>query len=331
MNLNDEDLVDGMNLIEKPLSQPTTMSYSIFRIRLAEISRHITDRTPIVMAQSSIPKHDTVMDIDVELQQLLNDIPPYFSMPIPDLIKSYNINQARAKCVSFQGYMLSTLFHSQRCILHFPYYSRGFVDPEYASSREICFQSARLIIQTEMKFKESPLRRLSRFNYLGLFVAVFMASIVFFLHSCHNRCISRSEVQFKELNDAIELLDEARHESLTASKFLESLMQMVRKHLMSPTQHTAPPQTHELGRAQNFGMNGQATHDISVTKDVPMDGLPGDAPAIPETYITSGDEPLGGEDLSVYFTELAQNFEQGVDFNSFDWENIFSGLDSSFV
>lgn len=62
-----------------------------------------------------------------------------------------------------------------------------------------------------------------------------------------------------------------------------------------------------------------------------MDGLPGDAPVIPETYLTSGDEPLGGEDLSMYFTELAQNFEQGVDFNSFDWEDIFSGLDSSFV
>ena len=331
MNLNDEDLIDGRALAEKPLSQPTTMSYFIFRIRLAEISRHITDRTPIVMARSSVPKHDVVMDIDVELQLLLNDIPPYFSMSIPDLSKTYNIDRVRATAISYQGYMFSTLFHSQRCILHFPYYSRGFVDPEYAASREICFESARLIIQTETRIKDSPLHSRSRFNYLGLFVAVFMASIVFFMHSCHSKCVSRPEVQFKELNDAIELLDEARHESPTASKFLDYLMQMVRKHLTSPTQRMALSQNSNFGPAQNSARNGQEIYNPPATKDVHMDGLPHIPPGVAETDLTDSDEQFGGEDLSLYFTELAQNFERGVDFNSFGWENIFSGLDSSFV
>jgi hypothetical protein len=35
-----------------------------------------------------------------------------------------------------------------------------------------------------------------------------------------------------------------------------------------------------------------------------------------------------GEDLSSYFNELAQEFEQGIDVGSFDWNNIFSGFDS---
>jgi hypothetical protein len=41
------------------------------------------------------------------------------------------------------------------------------------------------------------------------------------------------------------------------------------------------------------------------------------------------DDPFGnGEDLSTYFNELAQTFEQGVDI---DWNDIFSGLDPSSI
>jgi len=44
-----------------------------------------------------------------------------------------------------------------------------------------------------------------------------------------------------------------------------------------------------------------------------------------------GDRFTNGEDLLSYFNELAQSFEQGIDVGSFDWNNIFSGLDSSFI
>jgi hypothetical protein len=45
----------------------------------------------------------------------------------------------------------------------------------------------------------------------------------------------------------------------------------------------------------------------------------------------AGDGFTNGEDLSSYFNELAQSFEQGIDVGSFDWNNIFSGLDPSFI
>jgi hypothetical protein len=38
---------------------------------------------------------------------------------------------------------------------------------------------------------------------------------------------------------------------------------------------------------------------------------------------------LNGEDLSTYFNELAQSFEHGIEVGSLDWNNMFSGIDSS--
>ena len=37
LNINDEELSDGMSRIEQPLSLPTAMSYSLQKIRVAEM------------------------------------------------------------------------------------------------------------------------------------------------------------------------------------------------------------------------------------------------------------------------------------------------------
>lgn len=40
-------------------------------------------------------------------------------------------------------------------------------------------------------------------------------------------------------------------------------------------------------------------------------------------------DDTSGEDLSSYFNELAQSFEQGIDVGSFDWNSLFSDFDST--
>jgi hypothetical protein len=37
------------------------------------------------------------------------------------------------------------------------------------------------------------------------------------------------------------------------------------------------------------------------------------------------------QDLSSYFNDMAQSFEQGHGFNDYDWDNIFSDLNATFV
>lgn len=330
LNLNDEDLADGMSLIGKPSSQPTMMSYPLLRIRLSEISRHIVDRTPLVMSCGDIPNHELVMDIDTELQLLLNDIPAFFFLPRDNLMATHKLSASRADDIFHQGCMFFSLFYAQRCKIHLPFLSRGFPDSKYATSREICIQSARVMIQTELKIEYSGLCGVTRYKFIGFLLGLFMASIVLLVDLCHKK--SKPE---GEIIDAFRMLEEARHESETAARFLDSMMQILRKYKVPPPMPAEP---------QSGAVTGQPPSVVKASM--------GDAGITPPYYEASmipmtSSNILGSTDtrnismadvgsidgnvFSSYFDELAQTFEEGIDAGNFDWDNIFSGLNSSFI
>lgn len=341
LNINDEDIVDGMSRVEQPLSQPTVMSYSLVRIRVAEISRSIVDRSPLVMATSEGPSYETIMDIDTELQSLINDIPPFFSMSIDELIETYQLTPLRAKSIVHQGYMLYSLLYAQHCKLHLPYFSLGYVDSTYACSREICLQSARLIIQTESRVESSGLCTSTRYRFLGLLLAVFMANIVLLMDLCHTKSAPQQKKQRGELAEGFRMLEEARHESGTAARFLDSLTHVLRKYKVSPP-------THSGQRSENTGTcSSQNSTAPSVSAMYDDTLVPPYSKPVPVSMNFASLEVLGSnwpsgvnravdtfaneEELPSYFNELAQNLEQGINVGNYDWDNIFSGLDSSFA
>jgi len=60
LNLNDEDLMDGMSPEQKPLSWPTVMSYPLQRIRISEIVRSLVDRNALTMSYNVGLSHDAI-------------------------------------------------------------------------------------------------------------------------------------------------------------------------------------------------------------------------------------------------------------------------------
>jgi hypothetical protein len=335
LNINDVDLIDGICPIEQPPSQPTEMSYSLLRIRLAEIARNIVDRTPLIIAHASIPSHHVVMDVDTEMQILLNDIPPFFSMSAADITTTYQLDPDRAAKIFYQGHMFHALFYAQRCKLHFPYFLRGYTDPQFATSREICVKSARLIVQTEIRLQSSENFTSGRHKMIAFLLGIFLATSVLLMDLCHNKSSPQQNRQPREIADALRILEEARHESDTAAKFLDSLMQVLRKHKITPPK-VAQQQGAIGGDASMAGLcetmvsgatSTQPYGDPAVVPDpMAISNVLGSNEAI---YLnTIGDGAANGEDLSSYFNELAQSFEQGIDF---DWNDIFSELDSSFM
>lgn len=322
LNVNDEDVIDGMSCIDQPLSQPTTMSFSLQRLHSAEISRRMVDRTPLMMGLAGGPSHDVVMDIDTEYQTLLNDAPPFFSMSVEDLTATYQLSPSRAANIAHQGYMFYSHIHAHRCTLQFPYFSRSFVDPAYASSRDICLHSARLVIQTESQLEKSGIAA-TRYSFLACLVAVFMASIVVLMDLCYNKAPCQQEKHRGELAEAIRILEQARHKSETAARFLDSLMHVLRKHkVLAPKRAGAGSEQLSGATMAYTAMSGQpvavassSTLGINEAGSIDM----------------ADDAFANGEDLSSYFNELAQSFEQGIDVGSFDWNSIFSGLDSPVV
>ena len=341
LNINDEVLNDGMSRIEQPLSQPTEMSYSLQRIRLAEISRSIVDRTAPILGHASGPSLDIVMDIDTELQSLINDIPPFFSMSIVDLSEIYQLDTSQAAKIAHQGYTFHSFVYAQRCKLHFAFFSRGFGDPTFACSRDLCLQSARHVVRTQSRLESSDLCIATRFKSLGLLLGVFMASIVLLVDLCHNQSSPQQEERRGEIAGAFKTLEEARHESETAAKFLESLMHILRKHKVSPPQHTgAQPLQAGIGFTQGPTAADEAAVDqaskIQRYGEPAMESTPMVSSSVLGSNQTGSlnmlaDDFAYEEDFPSYFNDFAQRFEQGFDVDSIDWSNILSGLDDSFV
>jgi hypothetical protein len=291
LNINDEDVLDGMDGTGCPSSLPTSMSYSLHRIRLAEISRNLVDRLPLNKGHAGGPNHDLILDIDTQLQLLLNELPAFFSMTQEKLTEIHQLSPSKAADIVQQGHMVYSFVYAQRCELHFPFYSRGFVDPIYAPSRDACVQSARLLIQAQ------PI--CTPYKFLGLLVGVFMASIILVVDLCHGKSSFEKEEKREEIAKACQILQGARHKSPTAAKFLDSLMHVLRKHKVSPARN----------------------EDFPVV-DIAMD----DIAAFATATVSGGLE--NNEDLSSYFNDMAQSFEQG---GSFDWDSILSDLSSAFV
>ena len=335
LNINDEDLTDNMTLVDQPTSQPTAMSYSLQRIRLSEIARNIVDRTPLAMAHADL-SHDVLTDIDTELQCFINDIPPFFSMYIHNLIETYQLDPSRAAKIRHQGYMIHCLAYSQRCQFHLPYFGRGFINSSYAFSREICVQSARRIIQIELQQEQSDLCTALRYRFIGFLTGIFMASIVLLMDLCHNKSSPQQDEQRGEIAGALRMLEEAKHESKTATKFQDSLMHILHKHKTSKLKEVGlpPPKpgigTENLSTAaseESVFSTASATQTYSV---LPDELTPMDTQIVP-TSNKACNEPASGEDISSYFNDMAQSLEQGLDFNSFDWNNMLSELDPSLI
>ena len=312
LNINDEDITHGMICNEQPVSQPTTMSFQLLQLRLSEISHNMVDRSPLVMGLGG-PNHDVVMSIDTELQMLLIDTPSFFSMSVEELISKYHMDALRASKIAHQGYMFYSQLYAQRCTLHIPHFVRGLTESAYAASSQICLQSACLVIQTESKLGKSRISA-ARYKFLGFLVPVFMSSIVLLIDSRYRKTSIHARHHREELAEAIRILEEAKHESGTAAKFLDSLMHILRKHKVTPARQlpTPGPTT--------------ATQQQYVELPLPTRTLPG----LDGNEFIMGDEMYSnGEGLSTYFAELAQSFGQGNEVADLDWNSMFSGIDSS--
>jgi hypothetical protein len=162
-----------------------------------------------------------------------------------------------------------------------------------------------------------------------------VASIIVLMELCHNKSSPQNEQHRTEIADAIRILENARHESDTAAKFLDSLMQVMRRHKVLPPRETVQDSIPMRGSQQvfpmSFGMNSENAPSFKpyAGSNLGASGVPGSN----ESANINTLEPTfeNGEDLSTYFQELAQSFEQGMDARTFDWNELFSGIDQSIV
>lgn len=313
LNADDEDLVDGVETGGKPIHQPTSMSYSLQRIRLGEICREICDSIPFTEIGSKVPQYQRTRDLDIKLREMAETLPPFFSLDF-NSNELADRDQRRDPGIVIQRYIINSLLHAQRCRLHMPYLSRAATDLAYAYSRDACMEAARMVIRTERQLATENIPfALIRLKFSGVLHCVCIAIIVLLIDLCGNTSPqSEGDRDSRvEIYNAFSLLEEARSQSPLAEKILESFHAILRRHNVTISGSESRPVTQP-------GNDGERSSKQLINKSVPSRDTEM-TDSVPDPSLPS-------------FDDLWQAFDTNVDPSSLvDWNTLFSELDSPFV
>ena len=257
MNINDEDLRDGADTVELPIHQPTSMSYFLQRIRLAEICRDLTDKAPLANLRKGLSWHDEAMQAETKLQQFIQNLPAFFLLGGNNTAGVAQADIRDAPGIVVQRYVLNSLLYAQRCKLHIKDLGPDLAQPNRVHSREICLDSARHIIKTEQLLAEEDIPfSLIRLKFSGVLYCVFMASVVLLLNICLNKRLAKDNAHIMEVAEALSVIEEAVEQSERAVKLLDLLKAVAHKY------HVDIPSLKEVRarRLHNLGKMGNAQY-----------------------------------------------------------------------
>lgn len=357
LHADDEDLFDGMEFsqIDKPLSEPTAMSYNLQRIRLARICLEITDSTPLNNHRLT---HERVMEIDTKIEGFIHTLPEFLrpdEYKTPMAITTGDTVDRFSPGIVIQRYILNSLLHAQRCKFHLQYLGQMSSaaeknSAEYIASREICLNTARLIIRFERALEhENVAFAKVRLKFSGVLYCIFMATMVLGLDLClnkrsttkankpnetqhgHNQSENVDEERKAELVHACRIIAQARRESPMATKLLDSLLKTLKKHQLTI------PSLDRPGTDATYCQQTSTSSDVSLATDSPItlqasvdDELNSRDDGI-ALASTAGLKDAANEmpDLS-YLDELWNTFNDGMDFETLCQGGWFSELESTF-
>ncbi|UNI16204.1 hypothetical protein JDV02_002664 [Purpureocillium takamizusanense] len=314
-NANDRDIVEGQEVIDRPIEEPTCVSYLLQRIRLAEVCHGLLDRSPFVMSPETM-EYRQVMEVDTRLNQFMQEMPSFFWLDNPSMENLPPSDPRRTPSITVQRYTLNILLNRQLCKLHLPYLARGSVEPAFAYSREQCLKSARTIIHIEHKLRGENLTFVSFRQRMNMVLrSGFVACIALVLDAC---LVDDSQDTIKsgvEVADAWSILNEARDQSPLASKLLELSIQVLKKHKAS---HPALEllKNQPSAKLRTHGGTPPMTPDSSHRDDSRNGLLP---------------QPANPDSETAYLEQQWQQLQGRMDLDNIDWDRLFWGLDAPFI
>lgn len=146
-NVDDQDIVDGQPVIDRPLDEPTNSSSLICRIRFAELCRSFLERDCTHGRDLDDPiDYESAMDIDSKFRIFLQQLPDFFSIDADDLQGVSPSSPHRKHSITMQRFTLHLIINRHLCKLHLPYLVKGSFEPAYAYSHDACLMAARTIV-----------------------------------------------------------------------------------------------------------------------------------------------------------------------------------------
>lgn len=197
------------------------------------------------------------------------------------------------------------MLQARRCKFHGPFLLRAATETSFAPFRLECLRAARAVIKARKDLaSHENFIWLANTKLSGVLHLFFYAVVVLLIDLCVNRSAGDEEARKAEIKEACKTLEEARHQSVPAGMFLDSLMSVMQKHRI---------------RLQGQDSAGEG---LSAPMSMPAQPLPlGSSVAhgeLPEEYVPNLD-----------FDEIWQSYTN-LDFgDAQDWDALMRDLDFS--
>ncbi|KAL2219659.1 hypothetical protein M432DRAFT_545861 [Thermoascus aurantiacus ATCC 26904] len=212
-NIEDDAIPTGITYsseekYDQPLSTPTSMTYFIFRIKLATLSREVVDHLPASYfssrgADSSEDIYNTILLLDRKFQSFLKSLPPFFQL------NCRKNNDDTLFCekpyLDLQRSLLNFAIHTLLARLHRSFLIRGSSEPKFAYSRMQCIRSAETVLEI-YRSRITKKTAFSRFFYVHHHVL--MAAVALAMDFCFNPDEVRVEQRKADVLTACRLLEE---------------------------------------------------------------------------------------------------------------------------
>lgn len=269
MNVDDEDLVNDAEVMDKPLSIPTEMSYSIVRAMGGDMCRTFADMIHLLASGVNSVDYDRIVALEQGATTLRENLPFYFRLDEESRILTEPWLEKYPQLAT-QRYLLQQGLHCHRSRIHRPFLIRGSLNPRFELSRKACLESTRKSLEIRRMLgheKRSELVAIARLNFV--LSHVFMGALTLALDLCFNKSTTDSEDESRraELKEACLMIQESRTALPTADRFLTPLMELLRKHKIQL--QDAGPQNMYLTPSDSAGTPGLQGSCTETAVDVP--------------------------------------------------------------
>lgn len=303
LHIDDNGLRNANALTELPRSQPCTMSYFLERVRLAELCREVIDYIPFSTHDMEHISYARIIEIDKMFKNFLEELPSFFVLGSS---RKDDIPAKDTVGITVQRYVINSLASTRRCKLHLPFLRKHAPGSDYSYSRYACFEASKHIIRAERLLEDEDISfTSSRMQLSGTLHTIFMACTVLTVDLCFHRMAGDDDERVIELREACQILEHERPASAAVDRFLRSLMDVLRKHDVSlpvgyrPQDALASKRGDEASNKFNEGAGKFAEDNI-----FPHDSV---------------------------FDELCRTFMGEIDFETLNWNDILTELDSQIM
>lgn len=123
-NVDDEFITPTRVGHDFPLTNPTSMSAFIYRVKLGDLCREIVDTMPSILLGSQDPEYDLVLALDKKLQAYFDELPVFFRLDPISIQQSQEVCKERPN-ISWQRIIIHFSLHTRLYRLHRPYHLEG--------------------------------------------------------------------------------------------------------------------------------------------------------------------------------------------------------------